>query len=154
MADSADAAPAGIRVAAASAADHEAVRGLLREAELPVEDLSPGAMSRFLAAREDGAVVGAVGVEPAGSAGLLRSLVVTPRLRGRGLGRALAGAAEARGRARGLDALYLLTTTAERFFARLGYRRVERADVPGAVRETEEFRRLCPDTAVCMRKTL
>ncbi len=53
-----------------------------------------------------------------------------------------------------IEALYLLTITAEGFFAKRGYHRVERDSAPSSVRETAEFKNLCPASAVCMVKYL
>jgi len=50
--------------------------------------------------------------------------------------------------------LYLLTTTAERFFATRGYAGIERERVPDTVRASAEFSALCPASAVVMRKAL
>ena len=70
--------------------DESAVLKLLADAELPVEDLSPGKLKHFLVARtNDGSLVGAVGLEPFAEVGLLRSLVVNPSRRGSGLGHEL-----------------------------------------------------------------
>jgi hypothetical protein len=52
---------------------------------------------------------------------LLRSLVVDPRARTTGIGSQLVAHAEAYARARGMPSIYLLTTTAEAFFAARGY---------------------------------
>jgi amino-acid N-acetyltransferase len=54
--------------------------------------------------------------------------------------------------ARGIPALYLLTTTAERYFPRFGFEVVERAEVPDDVRTTAEFTSACPASAVVMRR--
>ena len=74
----------------------------------------------------------------------------------RGGGRAgrLVDALEARAHAAGIRTLYLLTTTAEGFFARRGYACAERTSVPDAILATEEFRGICPSTAACMAKPL
>jgi amino-acid N-acetyltransferase len=53
-----------------------------------------------------------------------------------------------------IEALYLPTMTAEGFFAKRGYQRVERTSVPPPVEGTAEFKSLCPVTAVCMVKYL
>lgn len=127
-------------------------RALLEEAALPVADLRPAALPEFFAAWDEGHLVGVVAVEPLGREGLLRSLAVRPESRGRGTGRRLVAVAEAHARERGMQALYLLTTTAEGFFSRAGYRRVSRAEAPDSVRGTAEFRTVCPATATLMGK--
>jgi len=49
---------------------------------------------------------------------------------------------------------YLLTTTAEEFFPKFGFERVERTDVPASVQTSIEFRSACPSSAIVMRKAL
>ena len=63
----------------------EAIRTLLAEAELPSEDFGQH-LQHFLVARKNGDLIGAVGLEIYGAAGLLRSLVVATTYRGQGLG--------------------------------------------------------------------
>ncbi|HXG45138.1 MAG TPA: arsenic resistance N-acetyltransferase ArsN2 [Gemmatimonadales bacterium] len=127
-------------------------RVLLEDAALPVADLRPAALPAFFAAWDEGRLAGVVAVEPLGREGLLRSLAVRPESRGRGTGRRLVAAAEAHARERGIQVLYLLTTTAEGFFARAGYRRLSRTEAPASVRGTAEFRTVCPATATLMGK--
>lgn len=136
--------------------EHDAaIRALLEEAELPAVDLSPDLLARFLVARDpDGVVIGAVGLEVFGEAGLLRSLVVRSTWRGGGLGGLLVDELERAASAAGVTDLYLLTTTAAPFFAARGYRAVDRGRVPSAVAASGEFRVLCPESAVCQHKRL
>jgi amino-acid N-acetyltransferase len=54
--------------------------------------------------------------------------------------------------AEGVKVIYLLTTTAEPFFAHRGYGRVPRDAVPSAIRATAEFASLCPTSSAVMRK--
>jgi N-acetylglutamate synthase-like GNAT family acetyltransferase len=133
----------------ATSDDLPAVLALLREASLP-EDIEPHFES-FLIAESSGAVVGTVGLEELGSRALLRSLVVVPSWRGKGLGGSLAREILAQARSDGSEEVFLLTLDAGRFFERLGFRDVDRADVPADVRATREFRELCPATARVMK---
>ena len=103
-----------------------------------------------LVAREDRIVVGSVALELHGPAALLRSLAVTATRRGEGLGRRLTLAALALARRQGVDRVYLLTETAEGFFARFGFEPVERAAVDPAVKRSVEFTSACPASAVAM----
>ena len=70
------------------------------------------------------------------------------------LARRLLAHAEARAGALGIDTLYLLTTTAERFFAARGYAVVPRHGAPPEIRTTAEFAELCPSTSMCMTKRI
>jgi len=137
----------------ASPADAAAIRLLLSDAGLPVEDLSSAPL-QFWVAREAAAIVGAVGLERYGTSALLRSLVVSPRHRHRGLGDRLVRQLEADARAAGIVRLVLLTQTAADFFARRGYRVIDRGSIEGAMRECAQFRSLCPASATCMGKAL
>ena len=52
--------------------------------------------------------------------------------------------------ARGIHALYLLTTTAERYFPSFGFQQITRDEVPNDIRETKEFQEACPASATVM----
>lgn len=130
------------------------VKALLTESQLPTADLSHTNMEHFLAWGTTHQLNGVVGLEIYGPVALLRSLAVAPACRGEGCGKALVAEAERYAQAKGVKELYLLTTTAERFFERLGYRHSLREDAPAAIRETEEFSTLCPSSSACMVKVL
>jgi amino-acid N-acetyltransferase len=136
------------------AADLTAVRALLEASNLPTADLTAHHASWFLVAVARDVVVGTGAVEPCGSFGLLRSLAVRPDRRGQGIGRQLVTECEARADEARLRGLYLLTTTARHFFRALGYDELETWELPEAIRETEEYRTLCPETASAMMKRL
>lgn len=130
------------------------VAALLEKAGLPTDDLAAGAPVKLLGIANERACAGVVGLELFGGDGLLRSLAVEPARQKTGLGRALVDAAEQEARKAGVRKLYLLTTTAEPYFAKLGYRRVPRADAPASITATAQFASLCPSSAAFMCKTL
>jgi amino-acid N-acetyltransferase len=134
----------------ATSADLPAVRALLKRCELPTEDVAPAPSATFLQARAGDTIVGTVGLEIFGENALLRSLAVAPERRGQMLGRELWVRIRDEARRRQVRRLYLLTTTAESWFARLGFARVGRDAVPDAIRGTTEFSALCPGTAAVM----
>jgi N-acetylglutamate synthase-like GNAT family acetyltransferase/SAM-dependent methyltransferase len=142
------------RIRAAGAGDLSQVLGLLTSAGLPRDGVEEQ-FNRFLVTEgPDGAVSGAVGLEVYGSQGLLRSLCVKPEERGKGTGARLVEAVTAEAMAAGCSELYLLTTTADKYFERHGFARVERASVDGPVLQSIEFVSACPKTAVVMLKSL
>jgi amino-acid N-acetyltransferase len=98
--------------------------------------------------------VGTAALELYSDGVLLRSVAVSAEHQRRGLGHQLTEAAIALARDRGAPAMYLLTTTAERFFPKFGFRPITRADVPPGVRTSIEFTSACPSTAMVMRKPL
>lgn len=132
--------------------DLDATRTALGDAGLPIEDLSTAHLA-FVAEADD-RFLGAIGLEPFGAIGLLRSLVVLAEARATGVGRLLVDALEALAREQGVETLWLLTIDADRYFERLGYRVMDRSAAPAAIRTTAEFSGLCPGDAVLMSKVL
>lgn len=138
----------------AAAADRVEIARLLQEAEMPHEDLA-GRPVQFLIARDErGRLAGAVGAEIHGADALLRSLVVAPEHRGAGLGGRLVDALDAMAAQAGVATWWLLTMTAEPFFAARGFTRVPRESAPRAIRETSLFATHCPGRAVCMTRAV
>jgi amino-acid N-acetyltransferase len=132
----------------------EAARGLLAAANLPTSDLTDEQLTSFFYSGPAAAPSALIGLEIYGSEALLRSLVVDPSFRATGLGSALVERAEAHSANHGVGTLYLLTTTADAFFARRGYQRIDRGVAPAAIRSTREFAGLCPANSVFMFKRL
>jgi amino-acid N-acetyltransferase len=106
----------------------------------------------LVGAFDGGAMVGVIGLQSCGDVGLLRSLAVDPAHRDHGIARALCDLAFEVARARDMRELWLLTTTAETYFARLGFTLVAREAAPAQVRATAQFASLCPATARVMRR--
>jgi amino-acid N-acetyltransferase len=135
----------------ADRADHEAINALLSHLELPTDGVAEW-LGRFWVGDHEGVVVGVAGMENYGESGLLRSVAVAPEWRGSGVGRALVERVLDEGRTAGIKDVFLLTTTAEHYFPRLGFACVDRDCVPANVRTSAEFTGACPDSAVVMRK--
>jgi amino-acid N-acetyltransferase len=70
------------------------------------------------------------------------------------VGRQLVEAALRMATDRSISALYLLTTTADDYFSRFGFERIERHQVPLSVQSSIEFTSVCPSSATVMRKLL
>jgi len=131
---------------------HEVLK-LLESLNLPGDGVEEH-LDEFLVAEEAGRVVGAVGLEVYGSAGLLRSLAVAPSAQSGGLGSRLVEALLERSRDREIETLYLLTTTADRYFPRFGFEAIPRAEVDHRLDASKELQGACPQTAICMRLRL
>ena len=142
-----------VRIEPLHARELDAVVQLLERNHLPIDGLRDH-VATTLVARQGAAIVGSAAIEVYADGALLRSVAVAPDKQHRGLGRELTQAAIQRAQAIGLPALYLLTTTAEGYFPKFGFERIERQDVPPTVRSSVEFTSACPSTAVVMRKTL
>ena len=137
------------RLRAATTDDLVSVERLLTASGLPLDGVAD-ALRSFTVAESGNDIVGVAGLEVCRDNALLRSVAVAPEWRSHGLGRALVARVIADAEARGLNALYLLTTTAEHYFPSFGFERVAREVVPPDIRETKEFTSACPATAVVM----
>ena len=125
------------------------VRARLKGAGLPHDDIDePG--RRFYRLELGGTPVGWAGLEAYGAEALLRSIVIADHLRGQSQGRLLVPMIAAEARQLGVVRLWLLTTTAAGFFAKLGFDTVRREAAPAAVQASREFASLCPASATCM----
>jgi amino-acid N-acetyltransferase len=135
----------------ATPADAPAILSLLAASGLPELGVTAH-LETLVVARDADRVVGTAALEMYDDGALLRSVAVDASVRGTGVGQHLVRAALALAEERHTPAVYLLTTTAERFFPRFGFARVTRAEVPPGVRQSVEFRECCCASAVVMRR--
>jgi len=142
-----------LTIEAAGTEDVNAVLELLARSRLPEAGLRDH-LDALLVARLDGRVVGSAALELYGSSALLRSVAVEDARRGRGIGRCLTDAALVFAKVHGVRLVYLLTETAEPFFARQGFSAVERGTVPEGVQASAEFTGACPESARVMMRDL
>ena len=140
-------------IRAARRSDLEAVEKLLAAAKLPVEGVAES-LGGFIVAETDGGLAGVAGLERCADHALLRSVAVAEEWRGRGVGNALVTQLIAKAEKDGLEQVYLLTTTADRWFPTFGFTRITRDDVPAEVRATSEFRDICPSSAIVMVRSI
>lgn len=135
--------------------DLDAVLALLKQEDLPTEGVAEH-LTRFLVAEDAaGAFLGAIGLEYyGGDTALLRSAVVDPSCRSKGIGWALFEGLLENARGLRLKRLVLLTNTAESYFARKGFRKIPRSSITGPVTQSIEFTGACPASAVAMELLL
>jgi amino-acid N-acetyltransferase len=133
--------------------DVDPIIRLLEGADLPTDDVS-GHADTFLVAELQGMVIGAIGLEPYDDTALLRSAVVHPGHRGHAIGTRLYHGLICRAKESGIRRMVLLTTTAEEYFRKKGFVRVDRRTITGPVATSAEFTHACPSSAVCMELTL
>jgi amino-acid N-acetyltransferase len=138
----------------ATPADLGTVATLLQVAKLPTDGLEEQFGEGYAIAESEGVAVGAEGIEVYDGAGLLRSAVVDPSWRGRGVGEALTRDRLAWAATQGLHEVWLLTTTAADYFPRFGFSRAARHEAPPAMQRSREFAEACPASAVAMRLSL
>jgi len=138
---------------AADDRDWLAIAALLDAAALPRAGAREH-LTTFVVAERDGQLLGTAGLEIYGDTALLRSVVVTADARRAGIARRLVEYLVQAAATHGITALYLLTTTAAGFFARLDFTRVPRASAPLALQASAEFQGACPASAELMCRRL
>lgn len=134
--------------------DFTSINQLLHSANLPLVDISENTEHFFKAVADDGSVIGAIGLELYGNYGLLRSLVVNPVVRNQGIAGMLVEKIEALAKSLNLKGLYLLTTTAGKYFEKKSFLRINRNDSDEAIKHSKEFSSICPVSAVVMRRDI
>lgn len=139
-----------ITITPASAADVDAIKALLIANELPTAGVDDH-WKTFLVARDGDTIIACGGAEAYQFAALIRSIAVSPAHRGNGIGRRIVRQLLDRLASRGLREFYLLTTTAEAYFKKRGFKTIDRDEVHPQLLSSREFQDACPDTAVCMR---
>jgi amino-acid N-acetyltransferase len=137
----------------ARASDLPDVLNLLERQHLPLDGVAEHVAS-MVVARDHEKIVGVAAAELYADGALLRSVAVDPLVQGNGIGHQLTDAILRIAMEHDLDTVFLLTTTAEKFFPRFGFEQIPRDDVPATVQASVEFQSACPSSAVVMRKRL
>lgn len=126
---------------------------LVEESRLTTEGLLEH-FATTLVARLDQRIVGTAALEIHADDALLRSVAVSPDVRGRGIGTSLVQAALRMAEELSVRDVYLLTFTGEGYFHRFGFRSLDRGHVPPSIRSSVQFGYACPSDALVMRKHL
>jgi len=139
-----------LHVAPAAAGDLPAILTLL-SAEKLITDGVKEHLGSFVVAKDEGRVVACSGAEAYQFAALIRSVAVSPEYRSIGLGRRMVREIIDRLSSRGLREFYLLTTNAEGYFKKRGFKPIDRDEIHPQLLASKELQGACPDDAVCMR---
>jgi N-acetylglutamate synthase-like GNAT family acetyltransferase len=141
---------------AATGRDRPDIEKLVADAGLTLDGLDAcvDGGTAVICREADGCLLGVAATERYVEAAFLRSVAVVGPARGHGLGAALVARALGDARDAGAREAWLLTETAEAFFAGLGWVRAERSDAPPGVAGSVEFTTACAVTAVAMRRPL
>lgn len=139
-----------IRIAGATESDLPSIKQLLADNHLPTAGVDDH-WKTFIVARDGDAIVGCAGSEAHEHIALIRSVAIHADYRSLGIGRKIVRQLLDRLASRGVREFYLLTTTAQEYFRKRGFKVIDRDEVHPQLLVSEEFRGACPDTAVCMR---
>jgi len=133
--------------------DLERIRSLHEESGLPALPSSVP-LANVIVVLDGHEAVGGIALEVCARSGLLRSAVVSPDQRRKGVGTSLVQSIIARAHELGLCDLYLLTEDASEFFAAVGFAAIDRSEVPSEIRATREYKQQCSESAFVMKLPL
>ena len=139
-----------IQICAAKPADIDAIKALLVGSDLPTTGVDDH-WKTFVVARDGDSIVGCGGSETYPVTALIRSIAVAPDYRKHGIGRSIVRQLIDRLSARGIREFYLLTTGAEGYFKKRGFKTIDRDEVHPQVLASTQFTENCCATAKCMR---
>jgi amino-acid N-acetyltransferase len=137
----------------ATGPDLPSIAQLLHEGGLPA-GAARERVGRTVVAQADRRVIATAAWEPLGDAALLRSVAVSSDVRGAGVGLLVVAATLRQVARAGVREVYLVTTDAEAFFTRCGFRTIQREELPDAVAAHRQITRECPASAPVMKLTL
>jgi len=131
-----------------------ALSNFLRLNQLPADDLSLTDSLYLTYYDSSEELVGSGGLEFYGDKALLRSLAVSQAIRSQSLGKQIMEDLLQQVRIKDIMEIYLLTQTALYFFLKLGFKEINREEVPDEIRQSTEFSQVCPSSARVMRLVL
>lgn len=130
------------------------IRSLLTENHLPAVDLPENLDTFYVSLSDKENIAGVIGMEVFGTVALLRSMVVDSTFRNKNIASNLVSTLESEAMAKGIEEIYLLTETAEKYFSKKGYTVIQRKEVPASVQSSSEFIHTCPTSATVMKKKI
>src|SRR5262249_7178648 len=134
--------------------DYDEIVGILKGVGLPTDGVKEH-LAHFLVLRDQGTIIGCVGLEIYDEVAVLRSLAVISSQLSEGLGLRLADRAVDQARQLGGRRLYLLTEAATDFFAQhCGFVLIDRARVEAPANQSGQFSLGACTSATCMRRAL
>ncbi|MBP9796227.1 MAG: GNAT family N-acetyltransferase [Chitinophagales bacterium] len=131
----------------------EEIQNLLKNSGLPFEDINKH-LKDFLCLMNNEEIIAVGGLEIYDDVALLRSLAVVEGKRNQGLGQLVYSALIEHAKSKNIKQIYLLTETAEKFFLKNGFIKVERNKIPETIKNTYEYKVLCAESAIVLMKNI
>ena len=129
--------------------DINLVKSLLEENDLPVSDLNSSIT--FFVEKDKDKIIATGGLESRGNDAIIRSIAVSDAFKSQGFGDAITKQLIHYAKEIQKEDIYLLTTTAEKYFLKYGFKEVDRAHVSREVKNSTQYKDVCPDSAVVMK---
>ncbi|NQY94190.1 MAG: N-acetylglutamate synthase [Campylobacteraceae bacterium] len=131
----------------------EEITTLLKQNNLPIEDIKELNLKSFFGLYINDTLEGIVGLEVYNEVALLRSLAVGSN-KSFGIGSKLLEHIDYFSKTNNINTLYLLTTTADKYFLKKGFVVENKNKAPKVILNTKEFNSICPDSSIFMKKEL
>lgn len=128
-------------------------KDLLKRNLLPYDNINSKKITLYKAYL-DNTLIGIAGYELYDDIVLFRSMVIQDNFRHKGYGKVLVDEMIDILKTKKVKEVYLLTTTASGFFKKLDFEVINREEAPESIKESSEFKDLCPQTAICMKKVI
>lgn len=125
------------------------IEEILQKEKLPYQDIEDENVEIYVL-KNDNILLGFIGLEKYDKIAFLRSMVVDEQYRSKGYGKYLVNELISCCRNKNVNDLYLLTCSAEKFFEKLGFKKILREDAPEEIKQTKQFLGLCPCHSTCM----
>lgn len=145
--------PPGVRFRPATTSDVPQVEALLGEAAAHAVTAGPG-IAAFVVADSPSGPIAAIALEIFGADAFIRSVCVHPEWRGKGVGTALVEHVLTEAAMEAVDSVYVLSSAADRFFARFGFVRISWSEMPFTVTRTLSQRGAAVPGATAMQLML
>ena len=143
-----------VQTRVAKTQDLNIVKRFLQELNLPVEKIEDQFNNFILLFDAQNQLIGCAGLEIYNTDGLVRSVAITKVLQNKQLGSLLVDEIEKLAKKKHLTTLFLLTETAEKFFTKHGYTKLQRDNVPLSIQNSFEYTTSCKKSAIVMKKDL
>jgi amino-acid N-acetyltransferase len=128
------------------------INSLLKAEDLPEVDPREFSAYFFKVLNPQEKIIGAIGLEVYGEYGLLRSMVVDKNHRSKGIAKEMVEQIMNISAEIGLYEVYLLTNTADQYFLKNGFEVKQREHCPSEIKNSSEFKSICPLSAILMSK--
>jgi amino-acid N-acetyltransferase len=133
----------------ATGTDLEQATLLIEASGLPTVDINQSNQKIYIL-KEDNKIIATSCLEIYDQEAILRSFAVEETRRNTGIGTFIYKETLKEAKKHGLRKLILLTTTAENYFKKQGWKVTQRENISEQIKHSTEFNSVCPSTAVCM----
>ncbi|MFZ6742091.1 arsenic resistance N-acetyltransferase ArsN2 [Undibacterium sp. JH2W] len=139
-----------LSIQAANESDWSKIARLLQDLDLPIDGAQEH-IHHFHLIYADDEMLGCAGLEVYGKYALLRSLAIKTEAQAQQCGKLLLQHMIDIALAAGVGHLFLLTTDADAYFHKQGFRKIETTKLPASLQASRQLQGACPASAIAMQ---